>query len=152
VSVGSLGEQVLLELSQPDQMHFHRRTIDPLGGEAVRDGSHFDVLVQQHSEYGQVVFSLLRTHDLLHCAEADVVLVVDAVALQPSVEVFQRGGEMVVCDDAQDEFVVHAYFQDVLEEDAEQVGKHVSTLFLDGLARRLLIATYSRKWLYNCPP
>lgn len=55
----------------------------------MRDGSHFDVLVEQHLEDGQVVLSLFGSHDLLDCAEADVVFVVDAVALQPPVEVFQ---------------------------------------------------------------
>lgn len=147
----SLGKQVLLELSHSDQVHLHGGSIDPLGGETVCNGSHFDVLVQQHPEDNQMVFFLLRGHNLLDCNETNIIFIVDPITFQPVVEVFQRGGEVMVGDDTQDEFIIHAYFQDVLKEDAQQVGKHISALFLDGLVSTLLIASPSRKWLYNCP-
>ena len=68
-------------------MHLHGGAVDAFGGEAVGDGSHLHVLVEQHAEDGEMVLALLGGHDLLDCTEADVVLVVDAVAFQPAVEV-----------------------------------------------------------------
>ncbi len=76
-------------------MHLRGGAIDPLGSEAVRDGLDLDVLQENCAEDGQMVFSLLAHHDPLHRAKPDVVLIIDAVAFEPVVEILESGCEVV---------------------------------------------------------
>jgi hypothetical protein len=141
-------KQVLSELAQSLEVHLHRRPVDPFGSEAVGDGAHLDVLLEHHLEDGEVVPTLLAPHDLLHRTKPDVVLVVDAVALQPAVEVLRSCRESMEVYNFIDELLVHANFQNVLKQDPQQVRQHVPALLLDGLDA-LFFLFLILKLLYN---
>jgi hypothetical protein len=111
-------------------MHLDRILVNPLGGEAVSNGCDFDILIENDSEDNEVILAFLAAHNLLDRGKPDIVLEVDAVALKPLVELLGGGLKLIGLYNFDDQFLVHPHFDNIFKKDAEEVGQHISTLFL----------------------
>ena len=102
-------------MAKSNQMHPYWLPIDSLGGKAVGDSCDFDILLEYDFKDEEVIFSSSTGHDPLDWVKPDVVFVVDAIGLQPEVEIFGCGVEMVDTDHFGDEIVVHPNLKYILK-------------------------------------
>lgn len=79
------------------------------------DGCDFDILLEYDPEDEEMIFPPLGDHDPLDGVEPDVVLVVDAVGLQPEVEILNCGVQMIDTDYLADEILVHPNLKYILK-------------------------------------
>ena len=114
-------EKLLLELPKSLQVHDHRSPVDSLGSEAVGNGLHLHVILNDHPKDGQVVPSFPGGHYLLHRGKPDIIFIVDRIWLQPSVKLLRISLEVIGRDRPFDKAVIHAYFYNVFKKNSQEV-------------------------------
>lgn len=133
--------RVAHQFPKPAEMHAGGCPLDTSRSEAVRESNPADVSLDQHPQDAAHLFIFFSVHHPPDLAEPDVVLEVYVEREEPFVEVLARAGKGTCGYHLGDDRIVVAHLDDVLQENSEQVGPDVPTIFLDWLAwRRLALA------------
>lgn len=85
---------------------------------------------QQDAEDALVLFGSLSGQDLLDLGRLDVVFEVNLEPLQPQVEVLGRGLDLPFLQKSTNHIIIRGHFQNIFEEDTQQVGNDVAALLL----------------------
>ena len=120
----------MAQLAQALKVELSGLGADTLGGEAVRCPLMVEEASHEQSEGSLELPSILVAEEFLQLVGADVALVVDLEGVYPAVELPDVYRDLLLLQDLTQQALVGAVFDQVAEEDAQEVGEHVAVVLL----------------------